>query len=117
METVVQAAEQDARVTVLSIEGDASDTDRDLTRLEPLLQNLLGSGIKYLVVDMSEVTAIGCQTLAQLFWAAMLLRAEGGDMAFAAATGDVAATLDNLGVERMVNLWAGVDEAVAAVCG
>ena len=115
METVVQAATQDSDVMVLSIEGDASDMGQDLTRFEPLLENLLDSGVEYVVVDMSAVTAIGCQTLAQLFWAAMLLRAKGGEMTFAAATGDVAATLDQLGVERMVHHYATVDEAVASV--
>jgi len=115
METVVQAATQDSDVMVLSIAGDASDMGQDLTRLEPLLQSLLASGVEYVVVDMSAVTAIGCQTLAQFFWAAMLLRAKGGEMTFAEATGDVAATLDELGVERMVHQCATVDEAVASV--
>ncbi len=117
METIVCVAPQAPDVTILSIEGEATDCSRDLDRLEPLLQNLLASEIKYLVVNLSGLVSIGCEALASFMLAAMLLRAEGGDMAFAAATPEVAAILAKLGVDRMVQQYATVDEAVAAVRG
>jgi len=117
METIVCVAPQAPDVTILSIEGEATDHSRDIDRLEPLLQSLLASEVKYLVVNLSGLVSIGCEALAKFMLAAMLLRADAGDMAFAAATPEVAVTLAKLGVDRMVQQYATVDEAVAAIRG
>ncbi|GEM_PF-4694743 len=117
METIVRVAPQAPDVTILSIEGEATDAARDLGRLAPLLQSLLASEVKYVVVNLSGLVSIGCEALAEFMLAAMLLRAESGDMTFAAASPEVAAVLAKLGVDRMVQQYATVDEAVAAVHG
>jgi len=115
METVCRTAPQDPDVTILSIEGEASDSSRDLSRLVPLLKGLLSSDTRYLVVNMSGLVSIGCEALAKLMYAAILLRADGGDMTFAAADPEIAASLAKLGIDRMVQHCATVDEAIVAV--
>jgi len=117
METIVQVASQDPDVTILSIEGDADDHSRDLHRLEPLLNSVLASKTKYLAVNLSGLVSVGCEALAKLMWAAMLLRADGGDMALTEANAEVGATLKKLGVDRMIDHYPTQDEAVAAVRG
>ncbi len=118
METIVTTAPNAVDVRILRIEGDASDCSRDAAgKLEPVLENLLAAGLRYLVVDLEALADIGCTALSKLMCAVILLRGTGGDMAFAAAGEQTLATLKQYGVDNMVHIYATVHAATVALQG
>jgi len=117
METIVSPAPQSIDVKILRIEGDAGDCSREMGRLEPLLDNLLATDLRYLVVDLAAVSDIGCIALSKLMCAVILLRGTGGDMVFAAAQDSTLESLKSFGVEKMVHTYATVEAAINAVRG
>lgn len=117
METILRVAPQATDVTILQVEGDRVDPERGLHRLQAVLQRLIDASTRYLVVDLSGLGSIDYHVLAEFMWSVILLRAQGGNMAFAAASDQVAETLTNLGVDGMVNQYHTVDEAISALRG
>ncbi|NLJ36736.1 MAG: STAS domain-containing protein [candidate division WS1 bacterium] len=117
METVLRVAPQASDVTILTVVGDKVDPERGLHRLQGVLERLIDTDSRYLVVDLSGLGAIEFHVLAEFMWAVIMLRAYGGNMAFAAASEPVAATLVQLGVDRMVKYYDTVDDAVVALRG
>ena len=117
IETVLRVAPQASDVTILTVVGDKVDPERGLHRLQGVLERLIDTDSRYLVVDLSGLGAIEFHVLAEFMWAVIMLRAYGGNMAFAAASEPVAATLVQLGVDRMVKYYDTVDDAVVALRG
>ncbi len=117
METIVSHAPNAVDVRILRIEGNASDCSPDVGRLEPLLESLLATNLRYLVVDLAGLTGVGCVALSKLMCAVIMLRGMGGDMVLAAADEQTLETLRTYGVDRMVHTYASVNAAVVAVQG
>lgn len=117
METVLLQASHDSGVTILSIEGDASDTCNDIARLDPVLQGIPRTEETWLVIDLSKIAAVGCKAVAKLLWVAINVRKAGGDIALAAVPQHIYDLLHALRVDGMIDIYKTVDEAVAAVRG
>ena len=115
METVLRVAPQASDVTIMSVTGDTVGTERGLHRLQVMLERLVNTGTRVLVVDLSRLETLEHHILAEFMWAVIMLRAQGGNMAFADPSEPLAATLVQLGVDRMVRYYDTVDDAVVAL--
>ena len=115
METTVTEVRGEPAVTILAISGAVDIGPEGLGRLSRVLDGLVAEGVRYLVVDLSGTEFLVSRALGELLTATVRLRSRGGDMVIAGASGSVAASAEQAGVDAMVQLCETVEAAVEAL--
>ncbi|MCE9562660.1 MAG: STAS domain-containing protein [Planctomycetes bacterium] len=82
--------------------------------LEARLMAMIDSGIRILVLNVTQLEFISSAGLRVLIVAAKKIRAQGGDMVFAGADQNIKKILDISGFTKMFKIVETVDEAFSA---
>ena len=117
METTIYNAEHAEAVTVMEIHGDVDAGQGGADRLCGLLRGLVGSGARYLVVDLAQTRHLVSEALGGILAALARVRLKGGDLVLAGAAGGVLAALNAVRVGDLTRLFDAREEAVAYLAG
>jgi anti-sigma B factor antagonist len=86
-------------------------------QLQEHLRGLMDRGVKYLIVDLAEVTFLDSSGIQALIAAQGRARTAGGDLVVASASDNVRKIFQITGVTEVFGLYATVDEAYARTAG
>jgi len=113
VETTIYTSTEHPAVTVAEVRGDVDCAEGGADRLSGLLHGLLGSGARYVAVDLSEVGYLVSRALGEMLAVLARMRLRGGDLVLVAAPGAVLSALEAVGVGEMTRIFDNRDEAVA----
>ncbi len=97
METAIYTPEQHPEVVVVEVHGQVDCGECGTDRLCDLLHNLVDTGDRFMVVDLSGASAVHERAMAELMAVLGRLRLRGGDMIVVATPGDQLSSLNAMG--------------------
>lgn len=113
METTIYSAEENAAVTVMEVRGDVDCGEAGADRLCVLMRSLVGSGARFIVVDLSQTDFLASEALGEILAVLARVRLKGGDLVLVSPPGTVLSALNAVRVGDLTQILDTRDEAIA----
>lgn len=112
MDIVVREGLDNPPVTVVALSGEMDIGPTGVDRFHQVLDGLVESGERRIVVDVENATYIVSRGFGQMLVALARLRTRNGDLRVAGARGSVWAAASTVGLDNIIKFYATVDEAL-----
>lgn len=112
MEATVREGLSDPPVTVVEIAGDMDIGDHGVDRFRQILDGLIDSGDRHIVLDLARASYIVSRGFGQILVALARLRTRSGDLRAAGATGAVWSAASTVGLDNIIKFYPTVEEAL-----
>ncbi|MEA3399932.1 MAG: hypothetical protein U9R79_01680 [Armatimonadota bacterium] len=112
METTIYASEEHPEVVVVEVHGEVECGESGSDRLCGLMHNLVDSGDRFMVVDLSDATIVHERALTEILAVLGRLRLHGGDMIVVAAPGSQLKALRTIGFHDLTLVLDDIEMAV-----
>jgi anti-sigma B factor antagonist len=112
MEATVREGLSNPPVTVVEIAGDMDIGDHGVDRFRQILDGLIDSGARHIVLDLSGASYIVSRGFGQILVALARLRTRGGDLRSAGAAGAVWSAASTVGLDNIIKFYPSVQEAL-----
>jgi len=114
MEAIVREAASDPAVTVIELAGEMDIDHAGVERFRQILDGLVDSGVRRIVLDLSQASYVVSRGFGQMLVALARLRTRNGDLRAAGAMGAVWSAASTVGLDNIVKFYPTVDEAVGS---
>jgi anti-sigma B factor antagonist len=112
--TIQTGRSSDPGVTLVKISGEMDIGEGGVDELRDTLDQLVESGSRNVVLDLSEATFIVSRGFGQMLVALARLRTRRGDLRVAGARGSVWNSARTVGLDNIMRFYPDVDEAVTS---
>lgn len=112
METTIYSSAEHPRVVVVEVHGPVECGECGSDRLCGLMHDLVDSGDRWMVVDLSGAEDVHERALAEMLAVLGRLRLRGGDMMVVAAPGEQLTALRTMGFHDLTLVLDDIDRAV-----
>lgn len=112
MEITVHERLGDPPVTVVALSGEMDIGPTGVDRFHEVLDGLVESGERRIVLDLERATYIVSRGFGQMLVALARLRTRDGDLRVAGARGAVWSAASTVGLDNIIKFYANVDEAL-----
>jgi len=112
MELKVTRPEAAGGVTIVEVSGEMDIGEAGVDRLRQAFDELVESGQRNVVLDLSEADYIVSRGFGQMLVALARLRTRGGDLRLAGAHGSVLAAAEMVGLDAIMRFYPSRAEAV-----
>lgn len=114
MELEVTEPDTPQGVAVVKCAGEMDIGEMGVDQLRGAFDQLVESGVRNVVLDLSEATYIVSRGFGQMLVALARLRTRGGDLRIAGARGSVLAAADMVGLNSIIRFYTTREEAVSS---
>jgi anti-anti-sigma factor len=101
-------------VAVVAVVGAIDAADDKVDRLRVALDEVLASDAQYVLIDLTEATAVISRAFGQMLVTLSRLRTRGGDLRLAGARGSVLKAAQTVGLDDIVQLHETTAEGIAS---
>jgi len=112
MEATVREALADPQVALVELAGEMDIGPAGVDRFRQILDGLVESGERRIVLDLSDASYIVSRGFGQILVALARLRTRNGDLRVAGARGAVWSAASAVGLDNIIKFYASVEEAL-----
>ena len=114
MEATVREALSDSLVTVVEVSGEMDIGPTGVDRFREILDGLIDSGARCVVLDLAGATYIVSRGFGQILVALARLRTRSGDLRAAGAAGAVWSAASAVGLDNIIKFYPDAGQAVSS---
>ncbi len=114
METTVREASSEPMVTVVEVSGEMDVGSTGVDRFRQILDGLIDSGTRHVVLDLAGATYIVSRGFGQILVALARLRTRSGDLRAAGASGAVWSAASAVGLDNIIKFYPDTDQAISS---
>ncbi len=109
----VRRVAEPTEVAVVRVIGDVDVGDQGVDQLRAALDELVESGARYVLIDLTDTTFVVSRGFGQMLVALARLRTRGGDLRVAGASGSVLKAAQTVGLDAILQFHRTPEEGIA----
>jgi len=112
--SVARKGTKEQTIVVVKLSGEMDIGEEGVDRLRAALDAVVEEGIRFVVLDLTDMTYVVSRGFGQMLVALARLRTRSGDLRIAGAKGSVWTAASTVGLDNIIKFYETVDEAVAS---